>query len=148
MMMTGRDMGTATLVFHQTVADRLGLNPTDHKCLELLHRAEGATAGDLADWTGLTTGAVTGMIDRLEQAGFVRREDHPSDRRKVVIRPVLERYGEVSALFNSLCEGMAALCARYSEADLKVIVDYMTRSAELFRRETQRLRAEDTSPRN
>src|SRR6516225_8343013 len=75
----GRDVGTAAIMFHQAVADRLGLNPTDHKCLDLVHRAGGATAGDLAEWTGLTTGAITGLIDRLERAGFVRREDHPGD---------------------------------------------------------------------
>jgi len=112
----GRDVGTAAIMFHQPVADRLGLNPTDHKCLDLVHRAGGATAGDLADWTGLTTGAVTGLIDRLERAGFVRREDHPTDRRKVVVRVVPESLPEVGRLFASLGEGMLALCARYSAA--------------------------------
>ncbi len=138
----GREMGTAAIMFHQAVADRLGLNTTDHKCLELVHRAGGATAGDLADWTGLTTGAVTGIIDRLEKAGFVRREEHPTDRRKVVVRVVPERLPEVGRLFTSLAEGMTALCARYTEAELRVIMDHMTRSAELFRHETRRLRAE------
>jgi len=138
----GRDVGTAAIMFHQAVADRLGLNPTDHKCLDLVHRAGGATAGDLADWTGLTTGAVTGLIDRLERAGFVRREEHPSDRRKVVIRVVPERLPEVGRLFHSLGEGMKDLCARYSEAQLRIIVDYMSRSADLFRHETRRLRGE------
>jgi len=139
----GRDLGIAAIVFHQTVADRLGLNPTDHKCLDLLHRAEDATAGDLADWTGLTTGAVTGVIDRLEHRGFVRREAHPTDRRKVVIRVIPERFAELRELFGSLCEGMETLCARYSARDLKVIADYMSRSADLFRRETQRLQGKD-----
>ena len=138
----GRDVGTAAIMFHQAVADRLGLNPTDHKCLDLVHRAGGATAGDLADWTGLTTGAVTGLIDRLERAGFVRREDHPTDRRKVVVRVVPERLSDVGRLFHSLGEGMKELSARYSEAQLRVIVDYMSRSAELFRHETRRLRGE------
>ena len=136
----GRNMGTAAIVFHQAVADRLGLNPTDHKCLDLVHRAGGATAGDLADWTELTTGAVTGVIDRLERAGFVRREEHPDDRRKVVVRVIPGRLPEVGRLFASLAEAMTALCGHYSEAELRVIVDYLTRSAELFRRETRLLR--------
>jgi DNA-binding MarR family transcriptional regulator len=127
-------------MFHQAVADRLGLNPTDHKCLDLVHRAGGATAGDLAEWTGLTTGAITGLIDRLERAGFVRREDHPGDRRKVVVRVVPERLADVARLFRSLSEGMTELCGRYSEAELRVIADYMSRSADLFRQETRRLR--------
>ena len=137
----GRNMGTAAIVFHQAVADRLGLNPTDHKCLGLVHEAGEATAGDLAEWTGLTTGAVTGVIDRLEAAGFVRRAEHPTDRRKVVVRVVSERFPEVGRLFASLAEAMTALCGHYSEAELRVIVDYLTRSAELFRRETRLLRA-------
>jgi len=140
----GRDLGIAALVFHQTVADRLGLNPTDHKCLDFLQRAADPTAGDLADWTGLTTGAVTGVIDRLEQRGFVRRDAHATDRRKVVIRVILERFTELHKLFGPVAAGMEALCARYSARDLKVIADYLSRSAELFRGETQRLQGEDS----
>ena len=135
----GRDMGTAAIMFHQAVADRLGLNPTDHKCLGRVHEAGEATAGDLAEWTGLTTGAVTGVIDRLERAGFVRRAEHPTDRRKVVVRVVPERFPEVGRLFASLSEAMTALCARYTEPELRVIIDFLTRSADLFRHETRRL---------
>jgi DNA-binding MarR family transcriptional regulator len=135
----GRDLGTAALVFHQTVADRLGLNPTDHKCLELLHDAADPTAGDLAEWTGLTTGAVTGVIDRLERRGFVRREAHPTDRRKIIIRPIPERFDEVASLFSGLAEKMGRLSAGYSEAELAIVTDHMARSAEIFRSETQRL---------
>ena len=143
----GRNMGTAAIVFHQAVADRLGLNPTDHKCLGLVHEAGEATAGDLAEWTGLTTGAVTGVIDRLEAAGFVRRAEHPTDRRKVVVRVVSERFPEVGRLFASLGEAMTALSARYSEAELRVIIDFLTRSADLFRHETRRLRVvHDSQP--
>lgn len=136
----GRDLGTAALVFHQTVADRLGLNPTDHKCLDLLHRATDPTAGDLADWTGLTTGAVTGVIDRLERRGFVRREAHPTDRRKVMIRTIPERYNDVVALFVGLAEKMGTLAAGYTETELAIITDHMARSAEIFRAETKNLR--------
>jgi DNA-binding MarR family transcriptional regulator len=138
----GRDMGTATFMFHQAVADRLGLNMTDLKCLGLIQEAGEATAGDLADWTSLTTGAVTGIIDRLEQAGFVRRAEHPSDRRKVVVRVVAERLPDMGRLFASLGREMTALCGNYSEAELRVIIDYLTRAAELFRRETHRLRGD------
>ena len=128
LMMAGRDMGTLAIVFHQTVADRLGLNATDHKCLDLLHRHENATAGDLAEWTGLTTGAVTGIIDRLEKRGFVRREPHPQDRRKVMVKPIVEKLPEVAALFTSLGEGMHEICSHYTQAELRVILDYFNRS--------------------
>jgi DNA-binding MarR family transcriptional regulator len=141
----GREIGLATMRYHNTVAARLGLNPTDHRCLDLLHGHEEVTAGDLAEWTGLTTGAVTGMIDRLERAGFIRREAHSSDRRKVVIRPVAERFEEVGKMFIPLGRGMANLRDKFSAAELKVIMDYMTGLAELFRKETQRLRTENQS---
>jgi DNA-binding MarR family transcriptional regulator len=131
------------MAFHNCVAAKLGLNPTDHRCLEILQNDEDATAGELADRTGLTSGAVTAVIDRLEKAGFVRREAHPTDRRSVVIRTVPERYRELSRLFVPLAQGMSKLCAQYSEADLKVIMDYMTRSAELFRSETSRLQSQN-----
>lgn len=141
----GKDMGTAGLMFHQAVADRLGLNTTDHKCLELLHRRADATAGDVAEWLGLTTGAVTGIIDRLERAGFVKREAHPSDRRKIVIRPVCEKMPEVACLFQSLAAELLKLAESYSEEELRVIMDYMTRSAQIFRDETARLRPSSPS---
>lgn len=140
LMQANRDMGTAALMFHQAVADRLGLNTTDHKCLDLLHKRADTTAGDLAEWTGLTTGAVTGIIDRLEQAGFVRREQHPTDRRKVVIRPVRERLAEVGALFESLAREMTKLCERHSVEEIDVIRGYMKSTADVFRSETRRLR--------
>ena len=73
-------------MFSETVAGRLGLSPTDLKCLDMVMLGERVTAGDLARATGLTTGAVTGIIDRLEKAGFARRERDPEDRRRVYVR--------------------------------------------------------------
>lgn len=142
----GSDMGTVAMVLHQTIADRLGLNPTDHKCLEILGRAPDPTAGELAEWTGLTTGAVTAVIDRLERAGFVQRQAHPTDRRKVVVRVNPERLQEVQRLFEPLGEAMYALCSEYSEGELETIADYLTRAADLFRHEARRLREGNRPP--
>src|SRR4051812_25029573 len=83
-----RQLSAATIMFHQAVADRLGLNVTDHKCVDLLQRNGPLTAGELAQHTGLTTGAITGVIDRLEKAGFVRRAEDANDRRRVIIEPI------------------------------------------------------------
>src|ERR687897_3534396 len=82
-----REMSTETIMFHQAVADELGLNITDHKCLDLIHRYGAMPAGRLAELTGLTTGAVTGIIDRLEGAGYVRRTDDPKERRRIIVEP-------------------------------------------------------------
>src|SRR5579863_9203972 len=80
-----RQLTTVTILFHQAVADHLGMLVTDHKCADILLRAGPITAGELAERTGLTTGAITGVIDRLEKAGFARRAKDPNDRRRVII---------------------------------------------------------------
>src|SRR6266704_6667965 len=86
-----RRHSTAVVLFHHAVAERLGLGPTDHKCLDLL-RERGPMAGsDLGAITGLTSGAITGVVARLEQAGYIRREADPHDGRKQILYPALER---------------------------------------------------------
>src|SRR6185295_6821014 len=77
-----------TVLFQQAIADRLGLNTTDLMCLSFLSDTEPLTAGQLAEATGLTTGSVTVMIDRLEKAGYAQREKDPTDRRRVLVRPL------------------------------------------------------------
>jgi DNA-binding MarR family transcriptional regulator len=136
----GRDSSTATIMLHQAVADRLGLHPTDHKCADFLCRGGPLTAGDLAERSGLTTGAVTGVIDRLEAAGYVRREPDPADRRRVVVRPVPHRARRIGRLFEPLAAAMAELCDRYTDGELATILDFMTRSDEVVRRHARWLR--------
>jgi DNA-binding MarR family transcriptional regulator len=121
-----RQLATATILFHQAIADRLGMHVTDHKCADILLRTGPITAGELAERTGLTTGAITGVIDRLEKAGFVRRAKDPSDRRRVVIEPFPERIErEIGPLFEALATAMADLCARYNIRDLGLIRDFI-----------------------
>lgn len=136
----GRRLSLATILFHQAVADRLGLHATDHKCIGLLSEAGSTTAGELAEATGLTTGAITGVIDRLEAAGFVRREDDPDDRRRVIIRVVPKRYGEIARLFEPFAAAVVTMGSRYTEAELATIVDFMARSCEVLRDATIEMR--------
>jgi|GEM_PF-337918 Transcriptional regulators len=141
-----RGIAAATLMFHQAVADRLGLNATDHKCAEMLLRDGPLTAGDLAERTGLTTGAITGVIDRLESAGFVQRQRDSADRRKVFVYPDREKMcQEVAPLFESLAADMSALWARYSDAELALVLDFLNRSRAAAREATLRLRQEEAS---
>jgi DNA-binding MarR family transcriptional regulator len=138
-------MGARAVLFHQAVADRLGLHVTDLRCLVLVRGFEGSTepiaAGQLAEFTGLTTGAITGVIDRLERAGFVRRDKDERDRRRVIVHPLRDRDRELARLFSPLERAMSELLARYREEDLVLLVDFATRASPLFRAETARLRA-------
>ena len=138
----GREMSARSVMYLQAVAERLGINATDLKCLDLAVRSDAQaplTAGDLARLTGLTTGAVTGVLDRLERAGFVRRERDPADRRRVAIRLLARRERETTALFSSLGRSYAALAADYDDRELAVLHDFMTRSIAVLKEETARL---------
>src|ERR1700690_1870645 len=87
------------ILFSQSVADRLGLAVTDAEALEQLATLGRATAGQIAELTGLTTGAATRMIDRLEQSGFVRRAADPADRRRGIVEPILDRVRDVETQY-------------------------------------------------
>ncbi len=141
----GRRLSTATILFHQAIADRLGLHPTDHKCIDLLVSAGSTTAGELAEATGLTTGAITGVIDRLEAAGFVRREDDPIDRRRVIVRVVPKRVRDIAKLFEPFAAAVGELAGRYSEPELATILDFLTRSEQVLRDSARELRKGATS---
>ncbi len=129
------------VLFSQAVAERLGIASSDLECLDILILRGVATAGELADATGLTTGAITGVVDRLEAAGFARRARDPRDRRKVLVRPLPAVWRRIAPLYESLQRAMVALWSEYSDADLALLADFTTRSHEVMVHETARLRA-------
>jgi DNA-binding MarR family transcriptional regulator len=129
------------VLFNQAVADRLGMNPTDLQCLNMLLEMGPVTAGRLAEETGLTTGAVTGVIDRLERAGYAWRERDPNDKRRVIVHPLPDRAGhEIGLLYASIGRTFAEMCSTYDEGELALILDFIRRSHSLNREETARLR--------
>jgi DNA-binding MarR family transcriptional regulator len=128
-------------IFGQTVAIRLGLSESDIDALELLIDTGASTAGRLAELMGLTTGAVTRVIDRLEQAGYVRRESDPTDRRRVVVEVVPERVATIESLLDSLERAAAQEVERYSPEQLALINDFLSRMADLTQTESTRLRS-------
>lgn len=136
----GRQLSAYTLMFHQAVAQRLGLNVTDLKCLDLARGEAPVTPGRLAELTGLTTAAVTTVLDRLERAGFVRRERDLNDRRKILVRPLSERAEEVARLFAPLDQAVAHLLAQYTTEELTLLDQFALRVGEILQRETARLR--------
>ena len=118
----------------------MGLTESDIDALELLIDTGAATAGRLSEVMGLTTGAVTRVIDRLEQAGYVRAQTDPADRRRVVVEVVPERVATVQSLLESLERASAEEIDRYSPEQLAVINDFLTRMADLAQTEATRLR--------
>lgn len=137
-----REMSTETIMFHQNVADALGLHITDHKCLDLIRQYGAMPAGRLAELTGLTTGAITGIIDRLEKAGYVRRANDAKDRRRTIIEPTQNRKWErrIEAMFIPFHERMHKLLSSYSESELAFLLDVLTKTIELTREESKKLR--------
>jgi DNA-binding MarR family transcriptional regulator len=138
-----REMSTETIMFHQAIANVLGLHITDHKCLDLIYRFGAMPAGRLAELTGLTTGAVTGIIDRLEKAGYVRRTNDPKDRRRTIVEPTrnkrLER--KLELIFTPLHERMYKLLSSYSESELAFLLDAVNKTLEETREESKKLRS-------
>lgn len=138
-----REMSTETLFFHQAVADLLGLYITDHKCLDFIYRFGAMPAGRLAELTGLTTGAVTGIIDRLEEAGYVRRTNDSKDRRRTIVEPIRDKKFEskIDVIFRPLHERMHNLLFSYSDSELAFLLDVMTKSVELTHEESKKLQS-------
>jgi DNA-binding MarR family transcriptional regulator len=125
-----RETSGTGVLYSQTAAARLGIAPTDLECLDWIARGP-VTAGALAQVTGLTTGAITGVIDRLERAGFARRTPDPDDRRKVnvsAILPAIEK--EVAPLYRPMEQTAMAALSKYSEKELQLILDFLDRSRE------------------
>jgi DNA-binding MarR family transcriptional regulator len=137
-----KEISTETIMFHQNVADVLGLHITDHKCLDLIRQYGAMPAGRLAELTGLTTGAVTAIIDRLEKAGYVRRANDPKDRRRTIIEPVRNKKWErkIEAIFIPLHQRMYKLLSSYSESELAFLLDVLTKTIQLTREESKILR--------
>jgi DNA-binding MarR family transcriptional regulator len=140
-MELGRELSTVSIFFHQSIATKLGINVTDTRCFELMSRyAQGPlTAGDLARHTGLTTGAVTGILDRLEKAGLVERFRDSSDRRKVFVRPCLEALQRVGRLYQGLAAASLKHASSYSTKELELVKSYLEGSLQVLRDQTTKL---------
>src|SRR6202035_1855189 len=116
-----RKTGSVMQLMGQAAADRIGINATDLNCLNILSFSGQMTAGQLARATGLTTASITGVADRLEEAGYVRRERAPGDRRRVVIHLILERaISDVAKVFLPMVQAWQAIAAGYSDDELRL----------------------------
>ncbi|MEJ0011319.1 MAG: MarR family transcriptional regulator [Bauldia sp.] len=126
-------------LFASAVAARLGVSPTDVECLGVIESGADVTAGDLARATGLTTGAVTGIIDRLENAGLARRVRDTEDRRKVYVRMTAAGRAKAGALYGPMGRAMDALAAKYTAAEIALLTRYFNESRAVLLAEIARL---------
>jgi DNA-binding transcriptional ArsR family regulator len=136
-----RKTGSLMQLVGQAAADRISINATDLNCLNILSFSGQLTAGELARATGLTTASITGVVDRLEEAGYVRRERDARDRRRVVVHLVLDRaVRDVAPLFLPMVREWQAMADQYTDDELRLIVEFYGQMEEVFRRHVVRLR--------
>lgn len=135
-----RVLGVSNDIADQAVADYLGINRTDARCLDIIERLGGVTAGRLARESGLSTGAVTTVLDRLERAGLARRASDPADRRRVLVEMTPEARAANEELYRPLVEAATEHLARYSEDELALLRDYHRSSRALTQAHADRVR--------
>ena len=136
-----RDLATAVIAFHEAGARRLGMTAAERKCAGIIAELGSATPKQLAEATGLSTGAITGIVDRLERAGYAKREPNPADRRSVIVRACnTEKLGRESLpIFAALTEAMNRLNARYSHEQRNLILLHLEETIGVLRKQTAKL---------
>ena len=135
----GRAAQTASDVLDEAAVGVMGINRTDGRCLEIMERSGGLTAGRLASESGLTTGAVTAVLDRLEQAGYVRRVRDEQDRRRVLVELTPEGHALGGEIYRPLADMARAVLETYTEDHLIAIRDYLRAVRELNSEMARRL---------
>jgi DNA-binding MarR family transcriptional regulator len=128
-------------LLQEAAAESLGLNATDLRCLALAAAEPGITASRLAELSGLTTGAITGVLDRLERERLVERQADPSDRRRILVRVLPDRAHEVDAVYEPVNEQIATVLSDFDEHQLQGIGDFVARASEILEGQIARLRA-------
>ena len=135
-----RTSGNQDDAFDNLAAERLGVNETDLHCLNIVENAGGITAGKLAVLAGLTTGAVTGVIDRLEHRGFARRVPDPEDRRRVRVEVTRAFYARADKIWGPVRAEWERALAKFSNEELELITEFLRASNEVGRRHLDRVR--------
>jgi DNA-binding MarR family transcriptional regulator len=129
-----RDLVRASDEVDHHLARRLDLNPTDYAAMNHLMTGDPKLGPvELGALLGISSGSATGMVDRLESAGHVRREPHPSDRRRLVVAPTESTTRNVIAVLRPMLNDLDALAGEFTEAEQQVVERYLTESARRLR---------------
>ncbi|MBW6440332.1 MarR family transcriptional regulator [Actinoplanes hulinensis] len=145
LMRAGRETSRLSTVFRYAIAERLGLAVSDLECLDYLAEIGSATAGQVAERTNLTTGAVTSMLRRLQQAGYVTAERDPADRRRMIVTLRPERAAELERPYERFAEQARQLIEGYSGEEVMLLVRHFDRMQAMYLAELDRLRDHDTT---
>jgi len=137
-----RDFGIHLTLFRNAMSQWVGLNVTDMECLRLLFLKGMATPSELARHTGLTSGATTAMLDRLEKADLIERRPNPDDRRGTLIVPAKSGAEKAASWFESTRKAQDELISSYSEEELEIIADVFERFTKLWEQERERIRSD------
>src|SRR5215216_6596422 len=136
-----RTAGNQDSAFDNLAAERLGVNRTDLHCLNIIQNAGGLTAGELAAEAGLTTGAVTGVIDRLERAGYARRTQDRADRRRVKVEVTPAFYRRAERIWAPMkADWESNLAGRFTAEELERVIQFLRATNEIAARHLERLR--------
>jgi DNA-binding MarR family transcriptional regulator len=137
----------ATARYDEAVAEAVGVNRTDMRCLDLVGREGPVTAGRLAEATGLTTGAMTTALDRLERAGLARRTRDTADRRRVLVEMTPEAAGGAARFYGEHIAHAERLYRRFNQAQIELLLEFVRDGRELNEREAARLEHENRANR-
>ena len=132
--------GVTNDIADQVVADFLGLNRTDTRCLDIIERLDGVSAGRLASEAGLSTGAVTTVLDRLERAGYARRVQDPGDRRRVLVELTPAARRELQELYAPLTDATMRQLEGYTTDEVSLVRDFMRDNRRLNEAHAERVR--------
>ncbi|TKH09168.1 MarR family transcriptional regulator [Peribacillus simplex] len=134
--------GMRSVLFQQNMAQKIGVSHTDLKSAEILNETGPITAGELSKITGLSTGSVTALINRLENSGYVKRERDQLDGRRVMIAPIPERQEQIKSHYQSLSMATKELCTSYNEQELILINQFVEDITKIMDKENDKLMSE------
>ena len=134
-----REYGVHLTQFRNAMSEWAGLNATDMECLRLLSVTGTSTPTAIARQTGLTSGATTAMLDRLERASLIERRPNPEDRRGTLIVPARSSAQKMASWFESARKAQAELISGYSDSELEIIADVFERFAVLWQQERAKI---------
>ena len=137
--MAARDYGIQMTLYRNIIFEKLAVNGTDMECLGFLLSKRISTPTELAKYTGLSSGATTAMLDRLEKAGLIERRPNPDDRRGTLVTPAKSAAEKAASWFESARNAQDELISSYSEKELEIISDVFERFVKIWEQERRKL---------